>query len=214
MSFILEALKKAESERSRQAGPVLMDMRVARSRQRLPAWAWLLGVILLANLAVLTWVLVRKPAGPANTAPLQAANVAPTSTPVPLPETPVAAPVALGPPISLPATSSVSAAPAEAAPTQLPALAPQQPKQAQRPASAAGDLPTLQEIIASGVSLPALTMNLHVYDELPANRYALINSKKVREGDDVIDGLHVELITPRGVVLSTRGRRFLMLAGS
>ena len=38
MSFILDALKKAESERTRSAGPVLMDVRIAQSRQRRRAY--------------------------------------------------------------------------------------------------------------------------------------------------------------------------------
>ena len=50
MSFILDALKKAESERNRASGPVLVDVRIAPPRRRLPAWAWAMGAVLLANL--------------------------------------------------------------------------------------------------------------------------------------------------------------------
>ncbi len=59
MSFILDALKKAESERNRNSGPVLMDVRISAPRRRLPVWAWMLGSVLLANLAVLGWLLLR-----------------------------------------------------------------------------------------------------------------------------------------------------------
>lgn len=62
MSFILDALKKAESERNRNVAPVLMDARIAPPRRGLPAWAWLLGGVLLANLVVLGWLLWRQPA--------------------------------------------------------------------------------------------------------------------------------------------------------
>lgn len=53
MSFILDALKKSESERHRQSGPVLMDVRIAAPRRRIPTWAWVIAAVLLVNLAVL-----------------------------------------------------------------------------------------------------------------------------------------------------------------
>ena len=61
MSFILDALKKSESERNRKSGPVLMDMRIARPRRRLPAWVWIIAAVLLANLLLLGYVLLRGP---------------------------------------------------------------------------------------------------------------------------------------------------------
>jgi general secretion pathway protein B len=61
--------------------------------------------------------------------------------------------------------------------------------------------------------LPALQLNLHVYDPVPANRYVLLNARRLREGDEVAAGVRVEAITPGGVVLDFRGRRFVLLAG-
>jgi general secretion pathway protein B len=75
------------------------------------------------------------------------------------------------------------------------------------------NLPTAQDLVAQGVSLPALTLNLHVYDEVPANRYVLLNSRRLREGDEVADGIRIETIVPGGVVFNTGGRRFVVLAG-
>src|SRR5262245_25323258 len=80
MSFILDALKKAESERSRAWGPVLVDVRIAPPRRRLPAWAWALGGVLLANLAVLAWLVLRKPAV-TEVAAVPAAVAAPATLP-------------------------------------------------------------------------------------------------------------------------------------
>ena len=37
MSFILDALKKSESDRQRQSGPALFEVKVAAPRTRLPA---------------------------------------------------------------------------------------------------------------------------------------------------------------------------------
>jgi general secretion pathway protein B len=72
MSFILDALKKSETERQRQSVPGLMDTRVANRRNRLPIWAVLLGVLLVINVIVLAVVLMRS-----NSAPRTAGGPAP-----------------------------------------------------------------------------------------------------------------------------------------
>jgi general secretion pathway protein B len=59
MSFILDALKKSELERQRQAIPGLVESGVARPRPRLPVWAIALCALLGINLIVLTVVLLR-----------------------------------------------------------------------------------------------------------------------------------------------------------
>jgi len=59
MSFILDALKKSEHERQRQAIPGLVEASIARPRQRLPIWALALIALLGINLVVLLIVLAR-----------------------------------------------------------------------------------------------------------------------------------------------------------
>jgi general secretion pathway protein B len=59
MSFILDALKKSETERQSQSIPGLVDAGAARARARLPAWAVALGALLLVNLLVLSIVMTR-----------------------------------------------------------------------------------------------------------------------------------------------------------
>jgi general secretion pathway protein B len=59
MSFILDALKKSEQERQRQAMPGLVQSGIARPRARLPMWAIALCVLLGVNLLVLLFVLAR-----------------------------------------------------------------------------------------------------------------------------------------------------------
>jgi len=59
MSFILDALKKSEIERQRQAIPGLVDSGTVRPPARLPGWAIALCVLLAVNLIVLLVVLVR-----------------------------------------------------------------------------------------------------------------------------------------------------------
>jgi general secretion pathway protein B len=62
MSFILDALKKSETDRQRQNGPALFEVKVAPPRSGLPLWAVGLGVLLAVNLIIVAWVLLRRPA--------------------------------------------------------------------------------------------------------------------------------------------------------
>jgi len=80
MSFILDALKKSETDRQRQASPALFEVKVAAPRRRFPMWALGLAVLLGVNMLVLAWVLLRKPdAVPSETT---AANPPPAPAPM------------------------------------------------------------------------------------------------------------------------------------
>jgi general secretion pathway protein B len=61
MSFILDALKKSETDRQRQNGPALFEVRVAPPRNGLPLWAVGLAALLAVNLVIVAWVLLRRP---------------------------------------------------------------------------------------------------------------------------------------------------------
>jgi len=73
MSFILDALKKSETDRQRQNGPALFEVRVAPTRDKLPLWAVGLGVLLAVNLVIVAWVLLRRPSSTEASAPPAAA---------------------------------------------------------------------------------------------------------------------------------------------
>lgn len=77
MSFILDALKKSETERQRASGPALFEVKVASPRARFPVWAVFVGVLLAVNLLVLLWVLLRndKPTVAAQAEPGAAGSV-------------------------------------------------------------------------------------------------------------------------------------------
>jgi general secretion pathway protein B len=62
MSLILDALKKSEAERQRHVGPTLLDVRIPRPQRRYPAWAFVLGGLLLINMALLLLFVLRRPA--------------------------------------------------------------------------------------------------------------------------------------------------------
>jgi general secretion pathway protein B len=79
MSFILDALKKSENERQRQAGPSLADVRVVRRRVERPWWAVGVAALLALNLGVLLIVLMRDGDAKPAAAPVQ--QVAPAPQP-------------------------------------------------------------------------------------------------------------------------------------
>jgi general secretion pathway protein B len=68
MSFILDALKKSETDRQRQNGAALFEVKVAPPRTGLPLWAVALAVLLAVNLVIVAWVLLRRPSSPAEAA--------------------------------------------------------------------------------------------------------------------------------------------------
>jgi len=72
MSFILDALKKSENDRQRQTGPALFEVRVAAPRSKFPLLAVSIISLLVVNVGVVAWLVMRKPATaavPAETAP-------------------------------------------------------------------------------------------------------------------------------------------------
>lgn len=208
MSFILDALKKAESERNRRVAPVLMDARIAPPRRGLPAWAWALGGILLVNLALLGWLALRQPATP----PATSASAAPTLQTDAAPTQPAPLPAGVADQAAMPAPAGDSA-PAQGAPPSPAIELPRAPPRAVAPAPARTSidedrLPGIHELRAAGVALPELQLNLLVYDPAPAERAVLLNGQRAREGEYLPNGVKVERITPEGVVLEAGGRRF------
>ena len=108
MSFILDALKKSESDRQRQSGPALFEVRVAPPRTRLPLWAITIAVLLVVNLGIVMWMLLRHQGHASSTPGSEpvtpaSATVSSTGNPVPMvatsaPAAPGSAPAALAAP--------------------------------------------------------------------------------------------------------------------
>jgi general secretion pathway protein B len=228
MSFILDALKKAEAERQRQTGPTLLEVRVAQPRRRFPLWTLVIGALLIINILVLLAFVLRRPAPATEPTPTPTPTPAPAPTAAAIsPPAPAAVPVA-------PPAASAPAAPAQAAPAgpAAGAVAPRAPLAASDDAQLAGDNPADFEpavpatatrappfsvrrteppsLSDSGGELPDLRLDLHVYATRPADRYALINMHRVREGDVLPEGPRVVAIDPDGVELSYRGTEFML----
>ncbi|HVS77455.1 MAG TPA: general secretion pathway protein GspB [Steroidobacteraceae bacterium] len=110
MSFILDALKKSESDRQRQSGPSLFEVKVAPPRRRLPVWAGAIAVLLGINIVVISWMLLRHP-----TAPQAAPASAPAAAPAPATVPARAAAATPGGTMAAPNMASPAPAPAAAA---------------------------------------------------------------------------------------------------
>ncbi len=219
MSFILDALKKSENERQRTIGPSLADAPVRTSQSERPWWALAVAGLLIGNLAVLFFVLLRDDKAPAATAPAAApVTTTAAASPVPYTRAPPASRPSIDPSVrSLAEEAGASSQVYEdsdfvdgagAAPIEPPAVAPL----AVRPtAETHGDmLPSASSLIASGTSLPDMRLDIHVYSNNPAERFVFVNMRKYTEGQATTEGPTVERITPEGAVLNQRGLRFVL----
>lgn len=211
MSFILDALRKSENERQRGIGPSFADIKSAGNSRRPPILWIAIGLLLTINVGALTVLLVRRAETAQPAAPPVAAAVTPAA---PRPTAPAPAapmPAAIASP--LPAAAAPSAATVEDAPDTQSAPEPEPLLDRPRLANYAADqnLPTVNDVIADGrARLPELHLDMHVFAAAPEQRFVSINSRKLREGMQIEDGLRVERITPDGVVLNLRGLRFLL----
>lgn len=239
MSFILDALRKSETERQRQASPGLVAAAHRPPAPRRSIWVPVLVVALMTNLALLAWLWWRdRPA--AESAPLAAESPPPPPPPVqpPLARAPAASPslaavagISPGqaPPPNDPQTQAADERFAEAPVEQqytevldLPPDATDAAGEASGGDSAAGTsgppahirsaaLPTVNDLVARGAfALPELHLDIHVFSAAPAERFVFINMKKYTEGTALAEGPRVEEITPDGVTLSHNGQRFVL----
>lgn len=82
MSFILDALKKSETDRQRQTGPALFEVKVAQPKAGFPVWAIAIVVLLVINMVIVGWLLLRRPSKSEEAAqPPVASQPAPTPSP-------------------------------------------------------------------------------------------------------------------------------------
>ncbi|MGI9257632.1 MAG: general secretion pathway protein GspB [Gammaproteobacteria bacterium] len=209
MSFILDALRKSENERQKSAVPGISDVPAVVESNRIPKWV--LGVIatLSAVVLILGWAWWQS-ASDGNVASTTArtSGVIPRSVTAPPVEDDVR---------SLARESATTEPPPVVAPAPTPAPDTPAPTVAQTsPApvdsSRIATAPNMMELVASGVSLPDLALELHVFSTTPAQRLVRINGASYREGDSLNDGPGVIAITPEGVVLDQRGQYFLLTA--
>lgn len=223
MSFILDALRKSEHERQRSALPSLAHVPTASPEPQLPRWATLVMALLAATVLVLAgawWQSEREPPAPATTTP-QGVVERPLAVPAPV----SAAPAARQPTTAVPTIAERRAldtrplADAAARPPEEPLAAapgialPSAPAAPPSPAAASPEtaVPSAAALLAQGVALPRLRLELHAYAEQPSARFVFINGRRYVEGERLADGPDLVAIGPQGAILSSGGQRFLLL---
>ena len=228
MSYILEALRKAEAERGRGTVPDLHAQPLPRSAGvadaeagSAPLLPWLAVGVLLAIVAGGAWHLLRRDP-PAAAAAAAAAVAAAASS--------VAAVVAAASSVAASAASSPARANAVPPPTRAgaPAVAPRAtPKAAvaRRPpppapatpakgvaetASApSARLPALAELPAGlRQQVPALAIGGSVYSPQATARMVIVNGQVFHEGSSLAPELKLEQIRQKSAVFSISGTRF------
>ncbi len=207
MSFILDALKKSESERQQQGQSAFAHVPVSDGSRRPPAWLWGLGILLIINLVVVTGLLLR-PSAPAPA-------VSPADVTAPASQLAAAEPgfedrvrdaIESKPAASNPVTTTVE--PVRQAPAPEPEV---QVSALPTATDTQRELPDIDQLRATGaLPIGELRLDIHVYSDNPADRFVFINMVKHLEGSSTSDGLAVREITQDGVILSYRGRDFVL----
>lgn len=205
MSYILEALKKAQAERQLGNAPTIHAPTLHATPVHAPSakktGALVVGLIAAVVLAAGAYLWSQR-------TPVPVAIPATAMAPVPASAvTPAPAIVVVPPPVIVAAPTPVPAPRPRKVPAPVPAPAPVAPAPA--PASAednvryAKDLPhELQQ------QLPRVTFGGYMYSDNAADRLVLVDKTLRREGEEIAPGLMLEKLLPRGAVLNYRGTRY------
>lgn len=237
MSYILDALRRAEADRERERGqvPGLHTQTLsgdpppsaAGGRRRWAPWAGG-GLLLLAGLGVGSWWTSSPPVAPsplATPSPRPASPPAEGATSAPGASAPVPAPVAQASASAPQATASVSpylppylppapppaavAADTAPAPRAVAQAAPASASPPAPPPAADTRIPRLSELPESlRRELPRLAISGSVYSDDPASRFVIVNGEVQREGARLGADLVLEQIGPRELVLRFKGQRY------
>jgi general secretion pathway protein B len=231
MSYILDALRRAEADRERERGqvPGLHTQALAGSeaapaagqRRWLP-WAGA-GLLLLTGLGAGIWW-----ASDPHEAPSPVAAPMTVAAPV-MPTAPAASQTATQAEVQPTAQTAISVPTLQPAASGSPYLAPQLPRSpapgavaaapAPRPGSVAAPvplpatearIPLLSELPESTRrEMPKLAISGSVYSDNPAVSFVIVNGEVLREGAKLGADLVLEQIRPHELVLRFRGQRYL-----
>jgi general secretion pathway protein B len=238
MSYILEALKKAQAERQLGATPTIhaptLDggAGVSRGAAIRKPLAIAIGVMAAAIVVLLVLVFRQQAVVP----PVAAAAV-PAAVQAALPQAPATLPpvTAQQPTPAAPPAVPQQRKPAAPSPVALqsaPAATPLQPAgrrdlpAAPAPRGAAAPVlkadpapapPPVQAEVTQTLrdlpepiqrAIPQITFGGYMYSKNPADRMVLIDKILRKEGDEVAPGLVLEQLLPKGAVFSFRGYRY------
>ena len=229
MSYILDALKKAERERHVGEVPSLDGtLTVPAPSARKRRWPLLVGALLLANAGAIAFfslwpsrtpnepVARQLPPAPERATEVVSAAAAPAQVPATrLPEAEPPRTVSLEPTDVASTQYDVPTEPlaiAETAPpdtaTATAAAMPGQEFAVRKPDS----LPPLIGSLPASVRarLPDLELTVHVFSDEADKSFVFINDRRYQEGETLREGPYLESIEKQGVVLSYQGEQFLL----
>ncbi len=203
MSLILQALKKAEAERSLGRVPTLDQVAAAEPaaapRRHAAVWAGM-GSALIAVLALGAWWGFDRGAAPMPVvvAPPLAASVVALPVTVP-PVAPVAVPAA-------PASTALPVLAAKPAPPATPAQRSASPASSPRAEPAP---PSIHELpVALRQALPPLPVTGSIWSPTPSERMLILAGEIRREGDRITPELELVSIGQRAALLRFRDQTF------
>ena len=222
MSYILDALKRADAERERGTVPGLHARQATgpafQTTRSMQQRAWMAAALLaLAGLAATSLWLWQRPDAAVRRAAVESA--------VPRPLVPLAQPGSVLLPMPIPATPAAAAAPsapqpapaasrpvpsARAAPT--PAQPRPKPDPVARPASSQSAPPAVRPFSELSEDLrrqiPPLAITGSVYSQSPDKRLLLVNNQVLAQGNLAAPEVTLEEIQAKSSVFSFRGVRF------
>jgi general secretion pathway protein B len=205
MSYILDALRKADAQRSRDpargihaqpASAAAVATDTGRRKQ-----SWIVGAVSALLLVAAGWMWLA-PGAPPRQAPVAAVAVAPAVAvdAVRAPPAPVMPASAVMPPAPEPVAAVAPVAPA---------IAPARPAaSAAAPVQAAGRTFSMAELPADvQQALPKFAVSGGVYSENVAQRMLIVNGQVFSEGSEIAPGVVLEQVRPRIALLRFRGLR-------
>ncbi len=213
MSYILDALKKAEENRRQDKSPDLMTVHEKQdtaTKKRSP-WPYILIAAILLNAAVVAvWLIPRQNTKEGtipeliieekeNHAVTQTGRKMVTSIPEKN-ESEVSADPVIAEESETPLTKEPSVL--EDDETEM---------NASLYINADGRIPDINELpLSFKEDLPDIKISGHVFFDNPSDRLIIVNGRPSREGDIVASGLKIEEITSSGVIFIYDDRRFSM----
>jgi general secretion pathway protein B len=223
VSYILEALKRAEHQTEDMGVPRLLSHAGATERERGPLWPYPLIAALLLNAGLIIWWL--SPWWPEERQSI-------VQVPIVHPNMPAASAKPFSEPGVENRSSDTKGAPKETivskpitgtlrkegreAPLSTSGKSPSASGSSPQPRTRTENKATVDDRVLSleelpsavRSSLPVFKVSGHAYSPDPGSRVTRINDQILQEGQNLAPGLKVEEITPGGVVLGHKGYRF------
>lgn len=217
MSYILDALRRAERERNLGEVPNLGNGHGPLAPSRRTFWGWLAAAVLTINAGGLLVLIqqsndaVLRTESSQDAAPDEVRSV--SSAPQSTVESTAAAPAPESDPVEVETSSPAPRPPGDAPELVTDSVTPQSEGLPPTLASSESDrhAPLLTSLPQDFVrSVPELRLDVHVFSDDRVQRFVVLNSRHYREGDYTHEGPRLDIITEDGAILTYRGHRFLI----